>query len=178
VPTQEFTPPPEGTDERDALDDALVDEAPPAAAPSEEAPSEDPVSEVYDFATDEEPFGEGRAAPAPAESDDFEALGPLTDEPAEEEPSEEFESEGYTDEQGTVERARDDTSDFVLARDPDSDEFDAPAAVPVTDEHDAEDDEGEDILAGSPEFVEDGEDEDLWFEKGPPKDFDFEEDED
>ena len=33
----------------------------------------------------------------------------------------------------------------------------------------------EDLLSESPDFVEEeNEDEDLWFEKGPPKDFDFE----
>ncbi len=170
VPTQEYSPPPAGTDERDALDDALVEEAPAENAPAGEA---EPVSDVYDFATDEESFG--------AESDDFEALGPVTDEPAvekddEAQESEEFESEGYTDE-GTAVRDPEDTDDFnpsTLVRDPDSEEFDSPAPVPETDEHDAEAAEADDILAGSPEFVEEGEDEDLWFEKGPPKDFDFE----
>lgn len=153
VPTQEFTPPPAGTDERDALDDALVEEAPEG----EPASAEEPVSEVYDFATDEEPFGET------SDGDDFEALGPVTDDPVEEEAGE--------------------TSDFdpTYVRDPDSEEFDAPVPVPETDDHEVapkeQDDEGEDILAGSPGFVEEGEDEDLWFEKGPPKDFDFEDEE-
>ncbi|MDP9227884.1 MAG: hypothetical protein M3M99_02390 [Actinomycetota bacterium] len=40
------------------------------------------------------------------------------------------------------------------------------------------DDSGEagDLLSESPEFMEgaEEEEEDLWFEKGPPKDFDFE----
>ncbi len=52
-------------------------------------------------------------------------------------------------------------------------------AVPereTDEERDEAEAEGDDILAGSPDFVEEGEDEDLWFEKGPPKDFDFEED--
>ena len=35
--------------------------------------------------------------------------------------------------------------------------------------------EADDLLAEQPDFAEDGTDEeDLWFEKGPPKDFDFE----
>jgi hypothetical protein len=180
VPTQEFSPPPgDATDEGDAVE--AVEEAEPTA--------DEPISEVYDFATDEEPFAEAPAA-APADSDDFEALGPITDEAevvedVQEEPvqgSEEFEAEDeFTDEHGTV--ARDpDSDDFpaTLVRDPDdSDEF--PVTEGADDDADAEgtgDDSGEeDILAGSPEFVEDGEDDDLWFEKGPPKDFDFEEDE-
>ena len=180
MPTQEFTPPPAGTDERDSLDDALVDEA----APAEEEPSE-----VYDFATDEEPFGGAPEAPAgPVEdSDDFEALGPVTDEqpveaPAREIAPEEEEEPDFTDEHVVVRDPDDETGDFdpsTMVRHPDdSDEFEAPA---VDDEADGgEEDSGdegageEDILAGSPDFVEDGEDEDLWFEKGPPKDFDFE----
>ena len=47
----------------------------------------------------------------------------------------------------------------------------------LTGEHEQEhDDENEDLLASSPEFAEekDSEEEDLWFEKGPPQDFDFE----
>ena len=53
----------------------------------------------------------------------------------------------------------------------------APAAAePAVPDGEAEDDEGgEDLLAGSLDFMEESDDEeDLWFEKGPPQDFDFE----
>ena len=47
---------------------------------------------------------------------------------------------------------------------------------PLEEEHPAEDEEeeGEDVLADTPEFLRDApEDDELWFEQGEPKDFDF-----
>jgi len=41
-----------------------------------------------------------------------------------------------------------------------------------------DEDEEDDLLTGKPEFVDEEEDEEgLWFEKGPPQDFDFEDEE-
>ena len=47
--------------------------------------------------------------------------------------------------------------------------------VPVPAEAEAEDgEEGEDVLEETPEFLRDNPDDDeLWFEQGEPKDFDF-----
>ena len=47
--------------------------------------------------------------------------------------------------------------------------------VPVPGEAEAEgDEEGEDVLEETPEFLRDNPDDDeLWFEQGEPKDFDF-----
>ena len=49
-------------------------------------------------------------------------------------------------------------------------------AAPEADEEDAEESEegDEDVLADTPEFLKDQpEDDELWFEQGEPKDFDF-----
>jgi hypothetical protein len=44
------------------------------------------------------------------------------------------------------------------------------------DEEDEDEDEDEDVLADTPEFLRDApEDDELWFEQGKPKDFDFDE---
>ena len=52
-----------------------------------------------------------------------------------------------------------------------------PPAEPQTGEHESGDDEeDDDVLADTPEFLRDApEDDDLWFEQGEPKDFDFDE---
>ena len=53
--------------------------------------------------------------------------------------------------------------------DPDDDEAERPAAS-----FEPEDEEHEDVLEDTPDFLEDApEDDDLWFEQRPPKDFDF-----
>lgn len=75
--------------------------------------------------------------------------------------------------------------DFDLA----SEERPAGVTAPPTTDHDLppapvrrpgeEGDEGEDLLEETPDFLQDApEGEDLWFEQGPPKDFDFDDDED
>jgi hypothetical protein len=51
---------------------------------------------------------------------------------------------------------------------------DARGAEPPAAEHPAADDEGEDVLEETPEFLQDTPDHDrLWFEQRPPRDFDF-----
>ena len=116
---------------------------------------------MFDFESDageaDMPIGEA----APADSDEFEDLGPPTDEgPVAEAPAEV--------EVDQVDEGRDEDDDFA-----DDDSGDHPA----TEVRPADTDE-EDLLAGSPDFIDEEaeEDEDLWFEKSPPKDFDFEED--
>ena len=39
-----------------------------------------------------------------------------------------------------------------------------------------EGEEGEDLLEETPDFLQESEGEDLWFEQGPPRDFDFDDD--
>ena len=67
-----------------------------------------------------------------------------------------------------------------VRRDPavEDDTGEAPAPVqPREDSADGEEGEGEDLLGATPDFLQDApEGEDLWFEQGPPKDFDFDDD--
>ena len=165
VPTQEHPPPgetgglpplPEYEDEHDLA--APADEAPLVVEPPSEEqplPPEEPEAsssepQLYDFESDEEPVADSPVAPAETD-DDFEALGPETDEAPYVAPE--------TDE-----------SPYIPEEHP-SDE------PPPSSEAALED---EDVYEGdSPEAEESYEerrsetDDDLWFEKGPPKDFDF-----
>jgi hypothetical protein len=53
-------------------------------------------------------------------------------------------------------------------------EGEPPATVAAEDEEEVDEEEGEDVLADTPEFLKDApEDDELWFEQGKPKDFDF-----
>jgi hypothetical protein len=142
------------------------------APPAPEAPAEgEEKPELFDFETEEGSLQETLEPAAPA--DDFEALGPVeeveeeldyeedsrADEPRAEEPAAAEDEEPALDETAIREPRRDDDFQDTAVREPDSD--DEP-----------------DILSESPEFAEEGtESEDLWFEKGPPQDFDFEEEE-
>ena len=119
--------------------------------PSESEPDTGGGPALFDFETD---AGLGTEAPAsPDVAEDSEPLGP--------EDSDEFEELGpATDEQP----ARDVGDEETHYDDPE------PDGEPRRDPTDEKD-----LLAESPEFADDGTDEeDLWFEKGPPKDFDFE----
>jgi hypothetical protein len=139
------------------------DEAPlPIDPPSDEAPLPDEDTsgdsdgpQLYDFETDEEPVPP--ASGPPAVDDDFEALGP-----AEEEAPYLDEEEPYADEPASgTEAGRE-----------------APYEEPGTEVRPAIEDEEPDERRSSDteeRFVEE-EEEDLWFEKGPPKDFDFDDD--
>jgi hypothetical protein len=168
VPTQEFSPP----------DESAGDIAPPLEAEGEKGAAVEPAESVeagesdsdapqlYDFETDEDPVVSGAGQPAVDEEDDFEALGPV-----EEEAEYLEEEEPYAEEAGGVaELPAEDTEERELVVPDVHEEEEAPAPAP---------DEEDDILSGSPEFVEeDTEREGLWFEKGPPQDFEFEEEED
>jgi hypothetical protein len=133
----------------------------PAEPPSDEAPLPDEDTsggsdgpQLYDFETDEDTV----PPPAPGSSavdDDFEALGPAEEgapyldeeEPYAEEPASGAESGG-----------------------------EAPYEEPGTEVRPAIEDEEPDERRPSEtreRAEEEGEEEDLWFEKGPPKDFDF-----
>lgn len=125
-------------------------------------------SGVFDFETE----GGGIEGPPPGEmpvppsdelesppaEDDFEELGPPTDEaPRAEAPV----SHDYDDE---------------AEEEPDFERDAGEGQGAPGEELSASDVEAEDLLAGSPDFADDSEeDEDLWFERKPPEDFDFEE---
>lgn len=143
----------------------LADEAPSEEYEEDDFFSEQRLSEELDQAL-EAPVTDEHALPAAEEPAFFdrEAAGPQTEEaPApplaapsyEEEPSEEHEepiSEEY--EEGDTGEEEYETGE---------EEHEAPPAP-----------RGEqDVLEGTPDFLEDGDDEDLWFEQRPPKDFDF-----
>jgi hypothetical protein len=164
VPTQEHPPPgetgglpplpssePELEPPSDELESPSDEEPLAESAPfAEEAPADSGGPGIFDFETDEDSL----APPsAPAEDDDFEALGP-----AEEEAPYLDEEEPYAEEpvSGT----------------------DLPPEEPGTEVRPAlEDDEAYEGSRPDPEeSYEEGEGEEgLWFEKGPPKDFDFDE---
>jgi hypothetical protein len=176
VPTQEHIPP------RRETGDA------PSVPSEPEPPLEEGGPQLYDFETDpglldEEAADPGTAPPPAEESDDFEALGPVDE-------AEEAGDDLYSDGEEPYGEQRGGTTDFeeVEAVEEDLETKVRPAAPPEEDEEgyrtevrpaDPDDEEEEDLLSESPEFLEQDTDEGLWFEKGPPKDFDFEdEDED
>jgi hypothetical protein len=202
VPTQEHIPAREETGEEPAP--PSEPEAPPSepeapagergapagergAPAGEPEPAEQGGAQLYDFETDSDLLAEegaGReAAPAPAEErDDFESLGPV-DEPQESEedlyPSEE---EAYGEQRGG-------TTDFEESEAVEADlETEVRPVVPAEDDDDGyppegrprdpDDEDEDDVLSESPDFLDQDTDESLWFEKGPPKDFDFEDDDD
>jgi hypothetical protein len=115
--------------------------------PSEpESPHEEGGPQLYDFETDPGLVEEEGAGPATAPP------------PAEE--SDDFEALGPVDE---AEKTGDDLYS-------DEEEEYRTEVRPA----DPDDEEEDDLLSESPEFLEQDTDEGLWFEKGPPKDFDFE----
>ena len=75
----------------------------------------------------------------------------------------------------------------MSSAEPESEEYEAPepasdehaVAEPPSEEHEADgepESSEEDVLADTPEFLrESPEDDELWFEQGEPKDFDFDE---
>jgi hypothetical protein len=119
--------------------------------PADEPPAESGGPALYDFETDEDPV----TSPAPADDDDFEALGPAEEEAPyldEEEPYAEEPTSGTQqppEEPGTEVRPALEDEEVYEGGKPDPEES-----------YEEEEDEGEDGL---------------WFEKGPPKDFDFDE---
>lgn len=112
-------------------------------------------------------------------SDELEAAAPLTPEEtaaAESETTNEPDQPTGDDEVGQAAAA----AAPLVDPDPDSDEHDAPQPIEPPRSEDDEDDSSDDdeddadLLEETPEFLKDApEGEDLWFEQGPPKDFDF-----
>lgn len=181
-------------EEQPALEHELVappveqDEEPEPAADERHAIAEQPT-ELFDveaeMGTEDAP-----AAEAPSPSDEQIAEAEL-EEPKlvpVEQPEEDYEEE---DEEFWSEQRLSDELDQALEAPIDEEhEASAPRAEPTTpifdlededEEHDEEDRPGydpdtghEDVLEDTPDFLEDApEDDDLWFEQRPPKDFDF-----
>ena len=126
---------------------------PLADQPAEDAPfGDEPAADsggpqLYDFETDEDPISNDVP---PAADDDFEVLGPAEEEAP------------YLDQEEAEEPVP---------------ETEAPNEEPGTAVRPALEDE-EAYEGGAPdpeEEYEEGGEEGLWFEKGPPQDFDFEE---
>jgi hypothetical protein len=123
------------------------EEAPLEEVPPEEPPHDEPLHEEHDVA---EPEGSTPLEP-PIESLET-AEHPFPDEITD--PEEPHEEDPPSDELAVPEEA-------------------APAAEPE-EEGDGEGGEDEDPLADTPDFLKDApEDDELWFEQGEPKDFDF-----
>jgi len=153
VPTQEHPPPGEtgGVPAVPPREAGHETEPPPEPA-LEPAPEPEPVESagpaLYDFESDEEPLAGGPSEEPP---DEFEALGP-----ADEEAPHADEGEPYAEEPASG--------------------AEAPLDEPGTEVRPAlEDTETYEGGGRDPEeaYEEDEGDEGLWFEKGPPKDFDF-----
>ncbi len=155
VPTQEHPPPGEtgGVPAVPPREPELESEPEPAPEPEPEpAPEPEPVESagpaLYDFETDEEPLAGGPSEEPP---DEFEALGP-----ADEEAPYLDEEEPYAEEPGSgVEEPLEEPGTEVRPALEDTETYEGGGLDP---EEAYEEDEG---------------DEGLWFEKGPPKDFDF-----
>lgn len=150
----------------------------------------DPLSGIVDTGADAEVAEE----PADQEEDDFfseqrlsdelnQALeAPLTDEHPAVAPAEPVGP--ATEEHATVPQTEESTATYDLEADEeDSGEIEREEDAPEVEvaagdvEEQAEDDDGEeheDLLEDTPDFLEDApEDDNLWFEQQPPKDFDF-----
>ncbi|HET9119005.1 MAG TPA: hypothetical protein VFN72_00610, partial [Solirubrobacterales bacterium] len=173
VPTQEHPPPGETGDvpslpgeEPELGRPDTTYEPPPMELPEEEPisdeeplPAEDSSATwdspaLYDFETDEESVAP--SSPPPSIDDDFEALGPPQEEAPyldEEEPYAEEPAAGVDPDTGSYEEA-------------------GTEVRPVTDDEEQRGPRPSDTEERPLELEEEEED-DLWFEKGPPKDFDF-----
>jgi nicotinate-nucleotide--dimethylbenzimidazole phosphoribosyltransferase len=135
-----------------------VDEAPSREEPLPEPEpyAEEPAGEggspaLYDFETDEESLS---SSPAPA--DDFEALGPAEEEGSYVEDDEDL----FAEEPSGTELPAEEPGTAVRPALEDQEVYEGGAPDPE-ETYEEEEDEGE---------------EGLWFEKGPPQDFDFDDD--
>ena len=161
-------------DEEPSADEhAILDEPAPELheAPSEEAvaPAEEETT-LYDQSDEELDLDlqlEDEGAPAEAPSDEHSVAEPEGTTPLEP-PIESLD---------TVEHAfHEEIVDEEEPRDeaPPSDEYTVEETPAPEHEEEDEEEEGEDVLADTPEFLKDApEDDELWFEQGEPKDFDF-----
>jgi hypothetical protein len=145
---------------------AELAEAPPAEAPAEERAADEPVVETEPAAEEEPAPAEGAAEAAGGALDTAEREA-IAEQPTRVFHQEELEELGIEPEE-----------EAEPAAEPAADEHEAQAAdeEDVAEEEDeaAEGDEDEDVLEETPDFLRDApEDDELWFEQGEPKDFDF-----
>jgi hypothetical protein len=161
----------------------------PQEEPSEEgaAPAEEGTA-LYDQSSDELDLQlDDEAAPAEAPSDEHPAVEPEGTTPLEP-PIESLDTVEHTFHEEIIdtEEPHDEAapSDEYAVEEPPAPEHEEEHAPEPSDEHAPEHDEehaegdeeeaGEDVLADTPEFLKDApEDDELWFEQGEPKDFDF-----
>ena len=131
----------------------------------------------------EEPLAAEPTAPVPEPSTAEEVLAPETgEEPAAAAPTDQPPIESLDTVEHPFEDSVEDTGEAEALEQPLTDEEPATGDVPQTSEEeevvegevtDPEGD-GEDVLEETPEFLRDQpEDDELWFEQGEPKDFDF-----
>jgi hypothetical protein len=181
VPTQEHPPPgdtgdlpPLPGDEPELGRPDTTYEPPPVELPEDEAPSEEePLPDedtssssdgpqLYDFETDEDPVPSSGGT---AVEDDFEALGPAEDEAPYLEDEEPYTEEGET--------YPEEPASGVDSGGEEPHEEAGTEVRPVADDEESGERGSLDTVERSKEDEEEDEEEDLWFEKGPPKDFDF-----
>ena len=170
-------------------------DASPAAEPAPEAspaaPAEEPPSAELDLGGIDLDLGEDDESPAAADRPEaLEETGdppPISSQETVEHPMHEELGEPPSDEHAleqeapSEENALEEPPSDEYAYEPESDEYET--AEPASDEHElearessegADDDDDEDVLEETPEFLRDApEDDELWFEQGEPKDFDF-----
>ena len=145
--------------------------------------AEEPLDEDEDDFFSEQRLSDelNQALEAPlTDTDEHAALPPLeptrppTEEhgtvPPAEEPTEIYDLEDDEEDSGELE-AEEDSGELEIADDPPEPRD---AAEDAEGETEADSKEHEDVLEDTPDFLEDApEDDDLWFEQKPPKDFDF-----
>jgi hypothetical protein len=148
----EAPPPRRPSGPRPGIADVPTEEHPPPEGPSEEAS----LPEAEAAPPERQALDEG-SGPALYDFETDEALAQPG--PAPEPPSDEFEAT-------EAERAELGEEPFDEGSDYDEEELEAEADEEL---------EGDDLLSAPPDFIdEETEGEDLWFEKRPPEDFDFE----
>lgn len=96
------------------------------------------------------------------------------DEPPSDEYDVEPDSDEYSYEPESDEYTLEPDSDVHALDEDDSPEADSEPEGPAGEEEEDEEAEGDDVLGATPDFLRDApEDDELWFEQGEPKDFDF-----
>jgi hypothetical protein len=152
--------------------DAEVTGRPPAEAEPEEGSAE------FDFFNEQrlsDELDQALEAPLPP-TDEHLAMPRYEDAPAEQGGVFDFESQSSSQARPQEERPyEDDPSQEVLRRADEAEAAEEPAAEEDEQETDYDPETGhEDVLEDTPRFLEDApEDDDLWFEQKPPKDFDL-----
>lgn len=152
-------------------------EAPPSAEEPVEAPESGIFNaEDFDFGDldleleDEEPSAEQRVvAEPPSAGQPVVDEAPSAEQPAAAEPEHVSEEAPVEPEPASEEQPVESSS---------TQDWAAPPAEPeaASPEGDGDAEEGEDLLEETPDFLQETEGEDLWFEQGPPRDFDFDDD--